>query len=112
MGSLAAGSVVTVRFLFSDLSQSKFRPAVVVADAGKGDWLLCQVTSNSYADVKAVKFDQMDFSQGSLKITSYARPSKLFTASSSLIHATVGALTPAPLQRLRSAIIAMVQTGT
>ncbi len=50
-----AGSVVLVPFPFSDLSQSKLRPAVVLADAGLGDWILCQVTSRSYADPRAVQ---------------------------------------------------------
>ena len=46
MGPLAAGQVVIVRFPFSDLTRSKLRPAVVLAEAGRGDWLLCQITSN------------------------------------------------------------------
>ena len=46
----SAGSVVLVPFPFSDLSQSKLRPAVVLADAGQGDWILCQVTSSPYSD--------------------------------------------------------------
>lgn len=37
----AAGVIVLVRFPFSDLSQTKLRPAVVLADAGHGDWILC-----------------------------------------------------------------------
>jgi hypothetical protein len=49
------GSVVLVRFPFSDLSESKLRPAVVLADAGRGDWVLCQVTSNPYSDSRAVE---------------------------------------------------------
>ena len=32
----SVGSIVLVPFPFSDLSQSKLRPAVVVADAGRG----------------------------------------------------------------------------
>ena len=55
MGTPAAGSVVLVPFPFSDLSQSKLRPAVILADAGRGDWILCQVTSRSYADPRAVE---------------------------------------------------------
>jgi mRNA interferase MazF len=51
---LAAGLVVLVRFPFSDLSQTKLRPAVVLASAGRGDWILCQVTSKPYADSAAV----------------------------------------------------------
>ena len=43
----AAGSVVLVPFPFSDLSQTKLRPTVVLADAGRGDWILCQITSYS-----------------------------------------------------------------
>lgn len=43
----ANGTVVLVRFPFSDLSRSKLRPAVVLADVGRGDWILGQVTSHS-----------------------------------------------------------------
>ena len=75
----SAGSVVLVPFPFSDLSQSKLRPAVVLADAGHGDWILCQLTSSSYSDAKAVKLENADFKRGSLRVVSYARPGKLFT---------------------------------
>jgi hypothetical protein len=37
MVSPAVGKVILVPFPFSDLSQSKLRPAVVLADAGRGD---------------------------------------------------------------------------
>ena len=57
MVAFAKGSVVLVPFPFSDLSQSKLRPAVVLADAGRGDWILCQMTSKSYADPRAVQLD-------------------------------------------------------
>ncbi|MBX2999125.1 MAG: type II toxin-antitoxin system PemK/MazF family toxin [Caldilineaceae bacterium] len=86
------GSVVTVHFPFSDLSQSKLRPAVVLADAGRADWILCQITSNAYADPKAVQLEAKDFARGSLQLTSYARPGKLFTASANLMATEVGQL--------------------
>jgi mRNA interferase MazF len=54
MGALAVGQVVLVPFPFSDLSQAKMRPAVVLADAGRGDWILCQVTSNPYGDARVI----------------------------------------------------------
>lgn len=74
----SAGLVVTVQFPFSDLSQSKLRPAVVLADAGRADWILCQITSKPYADPNAVQLEDEDFASGSLRLTSYARPGKLF----------------------------------
>ncbi|HEU0079652.1 MAG TPA: type II toxin-antitoxin system PemK/MazF family toxin [Longimicrobiaceae bacterium] len=93
MGTLAAGAVVLVPFPFSDLSQSKLRPAVVLADAGRGDLVLCQVTSNAYSDPLAVELSPVAFSSGSLQQISYARPGKLFTASGTLVVRQVGMLT-------------------
>ena len=45
MAAPAAGAVVLVRFPFSDLTSTKLRPAVALAHAGRGDAVLCQVTS-------------------------------------------------------------------
>jgi hypothetical protein len=53
---------VLVRFPFSDLSFMKLRPALVLADAGRGDWVLCQITSNPYAHASV-----MEAIAGSLK---------------------------------------------
>src|SRR5437899_9819819 len=93
-----AGEVVLVPFPFSDLSQSKVRPAVCLAGAGRRDWILCQVTSSRYGDPLAVPFDNSDFAGGGLKIASYARPGKLFTANETLLAASVGKLNGAAFQ--------------
>jgi mRNA interferase MazF len=79
-----AGTIVLVPFPFSDLSKSKLRPAVVLADVGRDDWILCQITSNPYSDVRAIELLDTSFATGSLLVTSYARPGKLFTANRSL----------------------------
>ena len=105
MVTLAAGLVVLVRFPFSDLSQTKLRPAVALAHAGRGDWILCQVTSKSYADGKAVVLNVADFQRGSLHFTSYARPGKLFTASSHIIESIAGALRPESLRDVIAAVV-------
>lgn len=69
MVPLAAGLVVLVRFPFSDLSHTKLRPAVVLANAGRDDWILCQVTSKPWADSAAVVLEAADFERGSLQVT-------------------------------------------
>jgi len=81
-----------IRFPFSDLTQSKLRPAVVLASAGKGDWILCQITSRKYTDRKAIKISKADFTIGSLPKTSFVRFAKLFTANESLIVSQIGEL--------------------
>ena len=73
------GTIVAVKFPFSDLSKTKLRPALVLAQADKGDLVLCQITSKAYTDLAAVKIDRVDFSQNELPLVSYARPGKLFT---------------------------------
>ena len=105
----AAGSVVLVPFPFSDLSQSKRRPAVVLAAAERGDWILCQVTSKPYADAHAVELSDNDFAQGGLRITSYARPAKLFTAHESLFVSEVGVLGAASLKKITDEVVAVIQ---
>lgn len=88
----SVGEVVLVPFPFSDLSQSKVRPAVCLADAGRGDWVLCQITSTPYGDPVAVPLDAAEFASGGLLVASFARPGKLFTASTALLVRSVGRL--------------------
>jgi mRNA interferase MazF len=111
MGLLAAGRVVIVHFPFSDLSQSKLRPAVVLAEAGRRDWLLCQITSKSYGDPRAIQIAAADFAQGSLRVTSFARPSKLFTAHSSLLAGQIGELQAIKFSVIRDTVVRLIQSG-
>lgn len=105
----AAGQVVLILFPFSDLSSSKLRPAVVLADAGRGDWILCQITSKPYGDPRSIEITDADFASGSLSVVSYARPGKLFTASARLVHAEAGRLTSRAFDRTRGAVIELLQ---
>ncbi len=41
MDSFASRQVILSPFPFSDLSASKLHPALLLANAGKGDWVLC-----------------------------------------------------------------------
>ena len=108
----AIGAVVLVRFPFSDLSRSKLRPAVVLADAGRGDRILCQVTSKPYGDAGAIELDQSAFASGSLRVTSYARPSKLFTASRDLVTSQVAVLKPDMFKRVVDAVVDLLRSAS
>jgi mRNA interferase MazF len=43
---------------------------VALADAGRGDWILCQITSKPYSDPRAVELDSGSFAAGSLHVVS------------------------------------------
>ena len=45
MARFVKGDVVVVPFPFSDLSQSKRRPALVITELTGDDLILCQITS-------------------------------------------------------------------
>ena len=60
----AAGTVVLVPFPLSNLSQAKLRPEVVLANVGRGDWILCQITSNPYGDTRAIMLEDASFAGG------------------------------------------------
>lgn len=112
MGAFAIGQVVLVPFPFSDLSRSKMRPAIVLANAERDDWILCQVTSNPYSDKRAIKLTDDDFKSGSLWRASYARPGKLFTANGTLVAATVGELRKSVIKSIIDAVVILLQEGT
>jgi mRNA interferase MazF len=105
----SAGGIVLVPFPFSDLSQAKLRPAVALADAGRGDWILCQITSNPYGDPRAIRLDQSSFSSGSLRFDSYARPGKLFTASGDLMVTQVALLKADAWRQVIDAVVAVLR---
>jgi len=105
----SAGSVVLVPFPFSDLSRSKLRPSIILADVGRGDYVLCQVTSNPYSDPIALELSDGSFAVGSLQRTSFARPGKLFTAHESIVQATVGSLRPDVFGSLLDRVIGILR---
>ncbi len=107
----SVGAVVLIPFPFSDLSQANRRPAVTLADAGRGDWILCQITSNPYGDPHAITLTNASFAGGSLRLISYARPGKLFTANDSLILAHVGTLKMDVLEQIIEAVATMLRAG-
>ena len=111
MGAFAVGQIVVLPFPFSDLSNKKNRPVLVLAYVGKGDWLACQITSNTYADKLAIEINDNDFMTGSLQRVSFARPGKLFTAHDSLFASVAGQLQADKLLAILEAVVCLVRAG-
>jgi mRNA interferase MazF len=65
----------------------------VLADAGRGDWVLCQITSNPYNDPDAIGITSKELRKGALTAAvSFARPIKLFTANETVMDKRVAIL--------------------
>ena len=112
MVALTAGSVVLLPFPFSDLSHAKRRPAVVLAEVDRGDWIFCQITSQEYGDARALLLEDGDFREGSLRLRSFVRPGKLFTGHHDLVLLEVGRLTQTKCWQIVDAIIGILRAGT
>jgi mRNA interferase MazF len=104
------GDVVVVPFPFSDLTQAKRRPALVIAVLQGDDVILCQITSQTVADRYAIAIGMDDFSTGSLNQVSNVRPNRLFTADRQIILYKVGQLTSEKFDEVIAKIVEILQT--
>ena len=89
MERFVKGDVVIIPFPFSDLTGSKRRPALVLADLQGDDIILCQITSQS-KDSSSVSISSTDFSSGALPHNSFIRPARIFTADKNIILRKAG----------------------
>ena len=79
------GDVVVVPFPFSDLTDAKRRPALILTELEGEDRILCQITSQQLKDRHSIPIDETDFEEGSLRKMSNIRPNRIFTADCKII---------------------------
>ncbi|MDD5451099.1 MAG: type II toxin-antitoxin system PemK/MazF family toxin [Desulfovibrionales bacterium] len=109
MAKFIKGDVVVVPFPFSDLTQSKRRPALVVSKIEGDDLILCQITSQSVKDSYSISLDDKDFGTGSLKQTSNVRPNRIFTADSHIVLYKVGNLKIEKLNEIIAKVVEIIR---
>jgi mRNA interferase MazF len=80
-----------------------------LAQATAEDYILCQITNNSQIDSKAIEINNVDFTQGSLRQTSFARPNKIFTGHQSLIVRRVGILSEEATEAIVDAVVRILR---
>ena len=104
------GDVVIAPIPFTDLSEFKIRPAVLLAEVGTSDWILCEVTSSRLAAARRIEISSRDLQTGRLDRRSWVRPDRLFTLNESVFRRTVARLTNAKLAEILAATRALFQT--
>lgn len=109
MARFVRGDVVVVPFPFSDLTQAKKRPALIVASLDGDDYILCQITSKHIRDNYSVSIEDSDFDDGSLKQNSNVRPNRIFTADHGIVQYRIGHLKPEIFDKVLGKIAAILQ---
>jgi mRNA interferase MazF len=108
MARFVKGDVVVVPFPFSDLSQAKRRPALVLTSLPGDDLILCQITSKLNKDIYAIEISNPDFTSGSLNKLSNVRPNRIFTADEHIILYKIGSLTANKMNEIVSKTIEII----
>ncbi len=87
-------SIVLLPFSFSNLTENKTRPALVISNSKfnkkSEDIICCLITSSP--DAKGVKIANKDMESGFLKFESTIKPHRLFTADKKIIYKVIGKL--------------------
>ncbi|MBO9614183.1 MAG: type II toxin-antitoxin system PemK/MazF family toxin [Dyadobacter sp.] len=109
MAKFVKGEVVVIPFPFSDLSGSKRRPALVLANLPGDDLLLCQITSQNSRDIYAIPLLKADFLNGSLPVDSFIRPTRLFTADGNIVIRKAGLVGIKTINDVTQTIIRIIQ---
>jgi len=110
MERFVKGDVVVLPFPFSDLSATKRRPALIIANLAGDDCILCQITSEARKDEYAIVLENKDFKVGNLNKTSTIRPNRLFTADRSIISYKVGSLKEIKIKEVEEKIIKILRS--
>lgn len=106
MGAFVRGDVVVTPFPYSDLSDNKKRPAVVLSSFPEaGIVLLAHVTSRKIQDSSAVELTETDFESGGLRATSYVRTNYLFSCAEKLVLYVAGKLTKQKLDQVIERVV-------
>ncbi|MFO8051871.1 MAG: type II toxin-antitoxin system PemK/MazF family toxin [Thermoplasmatota archaeon] len=82
MGAFTRGDIVLFPFPYTDLTNRKLRPCLVLSEEMGEDIILCQITSKRIVkDSYSIEIGKDDTIDGSLQIDSYVRANMVFTAS-------------------------------
>jgi mRNA interferase MazF len=86
MGIFTKRDIVIFPFPYTDLSERKVRPCLVISNEINQDIILCQITSqNIKKDKYSVNIKSSEVMDGSLQIDSFARCNMIFTANKNQI---------------------------
>ena len=99
------GDVVVLEFPYTDLSKTKKRPSLIVANLKGDNLILCQITGQPRPDPDLINLKKEDFQTGTLQRDSFIMPSFLFTIHKSKINYLAGKLKQEKIKEVEKKII-------
>jgi len=105
MERFVKGDVVVLPFPYTDFSNAKRRPAIVVANLKGHNVILAQITTNQRNDEDLITLRKKDFSSGSLNIDSFVMASLLFTADGSKISYKAGKIKQEKIKEVQDKLV-------
>jgi mRNA interferase MazF len=96
------GDTVLVAFPFTNLTQTKKRPALVLFAGNDGDVIICRVTSKEYTSKHDVELKQ--WRSSGLLVASWVRLHKIVTVDQGKIDKKLGALAAGDLKEEKKII--------
>jgi mRNA interferase MazF len=109
MEEFVKGQIVVIPFPFSDLSDFKKRPAVVVTSLEGNNLILAQITSKQRTPKYSLSVKIDDFENGSLYIDSFVNCDKIFTLDKSIILNSVGKLNFDKINEIISKVVEIIR---
>ena len=106
-----SGEVVLVPFPFTDLSQSKRRPVLIISNvqhnARSYDFVCCAITSNLDNRPYSILLDPTDMAEGVMPVRSKIKYDKIFSLEKNLAIRRLGKVNPEIMSRVRSSLISL-----
>lgn len=101
------GSIVLVNFPFTDLSQTKLRPAIILwIDTAGTDVVVCAITSQKTDHLSDGEFlinmTDSEFAQTGLRVSSKVRTTRIATLGRQLVVRKLGELGAQHIQELNA----------
>jgi len=100
MNKIETGSIVLLKFPFTDTVGFKRRPALVLKDCEDGDVLVCRITSKIYNSKYDIYLN--DWLKFGLKLPSVVRIHKMATLEADMIETIMGQIDNTVLSNIKA----------
>ncbi len=97
--------VIVLPFPYTDFSNTKKRPALVISNLKGQNVILAQITTNKRNDEDLINLTKNDFSAGPLNLNSYIIPSLIFTFDSTKISYKIGKLNSKKIKEVQNKLV-------